>query len=619
MTQIVPMCSTRRTCKPFNVKKPSRPRQPATGCGTCFNTFPLLKELEDASQEKLVGKDGQDSLLHWACRSLHPCHTAAVMEKIPREHWMKKNALGNTALHIACARGAKESIEVLLDALPPTALLDRNSRGLTPLHCLCIATLPPVEVGLRMIAAMPDEALTLITPDGRSLMHFAACGVEAVAEALLDRLGNVDCLFVKDTQYLTPLMCACLYGTTATLELLLARAGQEILRASKDGLILLPMLAERAGVAGELPHIEALCRAFATISAAIDLEDVCWSTCTLMHLLCLATVPSKLFQLALELLPHAALTAVDDEGVTPWILMANPPYTAAVVQRGKILPGSSTVSRAVAPSGRLQLFSQCLTPEERSVAAKDGRNALHHAIPNHLVDLEELLILVPPACALREDRQGELPLQKLSHVPSKWKPAVARLIELTAPALANSSTCVVTSLFEVFFNDHSDLLEQLLQSYPEGFLQSLPNDHWKRGISPLHSACSRPQTSAEKVEMLLTYFGAFASVPDAKGRTPLWHAAMAGNLEVARLLLPVTTWPLDTRVTASGVPESLPEGLARRSQVEALALILEWEPSLRSIPNDNGQTLLQAVEDNHRIRRRPELLQLLQPMAKRAQ
>lgn len=196
---------------------------------------------------------------------------------------------------------------------------------------------------------------------------------------------------------------------------------------------------------------------------------------------------------------------------------------------------------------------------------------------------------------------------------------VSRLIELTAPALDNTSGCVVSSVFEQL-QEHYALLKQLLEAYPEGFLESLPMDHWPKDISPLHSAAARTTSDAtgEKMELLLKYFSAFVSMQDSRGRTPLWQATFAGNVEVTRLLLPLTERPLGEAIEVNGAQVTMAERVLLTGGVEVLSLLVEFEPSLRTSPNAEGLTLLEIAEANGAIRRREEILAVLQPRVKRA-
>lgn len=324
------------------------------------------------------------------------------------------------------------------------------------------------------------------------------------------------------------------------------------------------MLAERAERRkNNYLSTHSLCRALEALCSAIDIDSIDWSTCGVMQLLSLDSVPTELFSLALRLLPHAAITAADGNGVTPWHLV-----TASWSNRNK-----------------MYLLAPCLTPEERSVVTTNGSNALHCAELRVLLD--ELINYMPASCAVQENEKGHLPLQKIDFVPLGYEKVVSHLITLTVPALGHSSSCVVSSVFEVFY-ERRGLLQQLFESYPEGFLQNLPEDHWERGISPLHSAAARPSTSVEQMEFLLLYFSGFVSVPDSMGRTPLWYAALAGNVEVARLLLPLTT-SLDRKAKISPHEEStLVEILAVKSEVDTLALLLEFDPSLANTPYDKA-------------------------------
>ena len=144
-------------------------------------------------------------------------------------------------------------------------------------------------------------------------------------------------------------------------------------------------------------------------------------------------------------------------------------------------------------------------------------------------------------------------------------------------------------------------------------------DHWPKDISPLHSgaALTSSDDTGEKMELLLKYFSAFASMQDFRGRTPLWHAIFADSVEVARLLLPLTERPLGEPIELDGAQVTMAEYVLHvrtAGSAELLSLLVESEPSLRTSRNAEGITLLELAEASGR----QEILAMLQPRVKRA-
>ena len=571
----------------------------------------LEKALKTATIEDIVGAEGESSILHHTCRFFNPKETIMVLKIFPEEHLMKKNECGDTALHVACATGGSENIEAILQLVPPSALTEPNDNGSLPLHFLARSGTEDKQLVEKIMDAMPEEALHKRTDQGHSVVHFAAYGTKDIAEAVLSRLGEKS-LGWKDSDGVTPLMYACHAAKGETLEFLVGAASAESLGAPEQKFNLLRLLAERVDQneernfeEGESADVGAEGRVFERICDVLDLEKMNWSLGNPLGIAAHADAPQTIFKLAVERLPRSALSTPTEEGLTPWHLAA----TSAN------WPGGT--------SEKQDLLAPHLTLEERSSASVHGLNALHCAAASG--KLCNVLHLVDPSCALQEDSKGRLPLALLRNsISDEEKDAVAKLIRMTAPALATSSSCVVTAVFERLLMDES-LVALLLDSYTDGFLQGLPNTHWPDGESPLHSVASRREgkgSGNDTMEMLLKHFEASVSSPDSLGMTPLWLAALAGKAEMVKLLLPMTKRPLGEKVSIplNGRPTemSMTEAMVYFSKVDVLATLLEHDPSLRTAVNKDGKTLLQLVEADEKLKEVQGLLQLLQPSVKAA-
>ena len=104
-------------------------------------------------------------------------------------------------------------------------------------------------------------------------------------------------------------------------------------------------------------------------------------------------------------------------------------------------------------------------------------------------------------------------------------------------------------------------------------------------MTALHSACYFRQPT---IVQLLLQHGAAVDLSDESGYTPLHHAARAGHLDIALLLLDTSRASIDVRMRDGWTPLAKACWHCRASVVAAL---LERGPRT-DIPNNEGETPL---------------------------
>jgi ankyrin repeat protein len=86
------------------------------------------------------------------------------------KHLTRKN---DTALSLACsANRSAETVGLLLE-VGPEALLTKNDYGFSPLHCVCRAHQPNVEI-IKAIVAINPTIVTEETNAGETAIHLAS-------------------------------------------------------------------------------------------------------------------------------------------------------------------------------------------------------------------------------------------------------------------------------------------------------------------------------------------------------------------------------------------------------------------------------------------------------------
>ncbi len=171
------------------------------------------------------------------CNGETPLHWAVKTDRLPlTSFWIQSgvplvvtNSAGQTALHLAAARGLAEHVKLLLAANAPTNIRDTN--GWTPLDSAiqakqtdCIHLLMA-----RTPAAHPERGMAT------TLHEAAASGNVAALAALLETTTNLE---ARNELGLTPLQVAVLHGHLAAAALLVDK-GADVNVRDPDGNTLL--------------------------------------------------------------------------------------------------------------------------------------------------------------------------------------------------------------------------------------------------------------------------------------------------------------------------------------------------------------------------------------------
>jgi ankyrin repeat protein len=165
--------------------------------GTDVSVAILRAMVEAAPQVLRIADDNQYLALHHACEAgADPEIIRCLLSFFPgaTKHLTRKN---DTALSLACsANRSGETVGLLLE-VGPEALLKKNDYGFCPLHCVCRAHQPNVEI-IRAIVAINPSIVTEETNDGETAIHLASrstgasLGLLEVLTAARNALGPKD-------------------------------------------------------------------------------------------------------------------------------------------------------------------------------------------------------------------------------------------------------------------------------------------------------------------------------------------------------------------------------------------------------------------------------------------
>lgn len=182
---------------------------------------------------------------------LHPLrHTTALMEATRRSctvtvEWLLAKGAApaflcglpkGSALHCALRRRHWAAAVLLLTAMDNTAILD--AYGLTPLHALCVDTIPREELsaalGIAETLLRKGCPLNALDHEGITALHHCILNDAAeLAELLLSHGANANAL-IPDS-WVSPLMIAALEKNTAIAALLM-RYGADPHLKTRDGM-----------------------------------------------------------------------------------------------------------------------------------------------------------------------------------------------------------------------------------------------------------------------------------------------------------------------------------------------------------------------------------------------
>jgi ankyrin repeat protein len=438
---------------------------------------------------------------------------------------------GNTPLHFAASRGHLEVTRILLELKADADPL--NNEGLSPLHR---ASEGPRKGYLAIFQLFLDHGANLNVHDNRrsTLLHFAAsAGHLEVARMLLERKVDVNALddegstplhqasqswqsgdpgivqlvrlllddgadiHARDNRGNTPLHFAASRGHFEVTRILLElKADADPL--NNEGLSPLQRASE-----GPRKGYLAIFQLFLDHGANVNVHDNLRST--LLHF---AASEGHLEVARMLLERKVDVNALDDEGSTP-------------------LHQASQSSKSGDP-GIVQLV-RLLLDDGADILALDnsGNTPLHFAASrSHLEVARMLLELKADVNALNKD--GSTPLHQAFETWQKNPNIVRLLLDHGADANVYDKS---GNTFLHFTASEGDLklTRVLLERIPEAV-----NSQNHHGSTPLllASECRTPDV----VQLLLDH-NPDVHVCDADGDTPLHCAAIAGRLEVARLLL----------------------------------------------------------------------------------
>jgi ankyrin repeat protein len=172
--------------------------------GTDVSVAIVRAIVEAAPQVLRIADENQYLALHHACENgADPEIIACMLEVFPgaTKHLTRKN---DTALSLACsANRSGETVGLLLE-VGPEALLKKNDYGFCPLHCVCRAHQPNLDI-IRAIVAINPAIVTEETNAGETAIHLASSstgtsvGLLEVLTAARNTLGPRD-LIVREKE-----------------------------------------------------------------------------------------------------------------------------------------------------------------------------------------------------------------------------------------------------------------------------------------------------------------------------------------------------------------------------------------------------------------------------------
>jgi ankyrin repeat protein len=186
--------------------------------GTDVSVEIVRAMVEAAPQVLRIADDNQYLALHHACEAgADPDVIACLLDFFPAatKHLTRKN---DTALSLACSANRSGKTVRLLLEVGPEALLKKNDYGFCPLHSVCRAHRPNMEI-IRAIVAINPAIVTEETNTGEMAIHLASSstgasvGLLEVLTATRNSLGPKDSVardkYMTNKVGNTPRKCTC--------------------------------------------------------------------------------------------------------------------------------------------------------------------------------------------------------------------------------------------------------------------------------------------------------------------------------------------------------------------------------------------------------------------------
>ncbi|XP_024540979.1 uncharacterized protein LOC112349923 isoform X2 [Selaginella moellendorffii] len=193
----------------------------------------------------VVFDHGATTALHWASASGNLSLVKALLPRSIRDI-LKKDGLGNTALHAAVMSNVAGVLAVLLEQIKKKKLKAVglcNNKGKTLLH-IAVTFVDRINV-IRLLTLLPTSIDDIVRPDndGNTPLHVAAfCGYHGTFNYMIERLGaNFDADQYVNNDGNTPLHVAMTKGRD-NMCILLIKLGASLYKLNKAGLSPLMLL-----------------------------------------------------------------------------------------------------------------------------------------------------------------------------------------------------------------------------------------------------------------------------------------------------------------------------------------------------------------------------------------
>ena len=458
---------------------------------TGFGDLETARELWTANGNVVLARDGESqTLLHWSVRT----------DRLPlTDFWLKvgvspaaTNLAGQTALHLAAARGLANQVTRLLAAHAPTNV--RDSNGWTPLDTAIQAKQSEtirLLLGAGTAGSRPERGVS--TP-----LHLAAAKGDIVALSALVDSANLD---ARNELGFTPLQLAVQHGHLGAAAFLLDKGADVNARDPEGNTALHLILLHRPVVIQSRPPATWLAR--------------------------MKSDPRKE--------PYVRYLTTKDEESMEWpvpnaaaFLLAAGVDAAATNQSGKTVAALATDDSIMLFDEERAALLRLLGAVGANLNARDanGDTALHRAALGIYKDKVAELIATG-ADVNATNRQGRTPLHAAVEKIGVWEGPLVEILK-AKPRVNARDNEGLTPLHVVALSDSTfrrEATKALLEAGAD------PNARDKHGRTPLHLFLTGewPWGEAGDCIVQLVAFGADAGLADNQGRTWLHYLAALGE------------------------------------------------------------------------------------------
>lgn len=436
------------------------------------------------------------------------------------------NDRGQTALHMAAARGDVDQLKLILSHGADANKCDRD--GVTPLRYAIRAG--HLDVVKALIQSKKVD-VNFISDDGVSHLHSAVWrGKRQIAVALIEAGADVD---ARKNEHLQTPLHLCAHRDDHQMAAILIKAGAKLDVPDHGGATAV-QLAAYAGSVNVLDHL-------LKADSSQDIDHMAFAYGMSAFHFAVRNGHVRVVERLID--AGADLTHKTENGLTALHIAAE--------------EGDVSMIKLLVKYGAADMH---VTAEET------GQTPLHVAAYNGRLDAMAALILLG-ADPEKTDKQGRTALGQAA-----WRgrsACVRYLMQMGAEPNTSKKSVNYSPLGEAIFYGHRDLANEML-----GSTKVDVNHHNKNGISPLHIAVMQNETAL--VEKLIKR-GADVNKFCKETVSPLFMAAQKDNLKIMTMLLDAGA----TAMHLGGGEEGDLYDYARNADKQAVLELLQWHQSRR--------------------------------------